>query len=163
MPKLRDLQVSDADKMYEWMSDAEVTRLLVLGRHPHSREKVLDFIQNSGKDRCNVHFAIATDQDDYVGTVSLKNISHIDRNAEYAIALHRDYWGKRFAEYATNEIIRYGFQRLNLVKIYLSVVSDNTRAKKFYEKQGFTKEASFKRHIYLDGALRDLDWYCVLR
>jgi len=163
MPKLRDLQIRDADKMYEWMSDPEVTRLLVIGRYPSSRERVLDFIQNSWRDKNSVHFAIATDEDEYAGTVSLKNISYIDRNAEYAIALHREYWGERFAEFATTEIIRHGFGCLNLVKIYLSVVSSNTRAKKFYEKYGFVKEGTFARHIYLNGELTDLDWYCILK
>jgi diamine N-acetyltransferase len=163
MPRVRELQMQDAEKMYEWLCDPEVTRLLVLGRYPTSKEVVQDFIQNSWRDKKNIHFAIATDDNQYAGTVSLKNLDYIDRTAEYAIAIHRDYWGQGFAEFGTSAIITYAFERLNLQKIYLSVVSSNTRAKKFYEKYGFTKEGTFRRHVYLSGELVDLDWYCILR
>lgn len=162
MPKLRELQIKDVDRMYEWMCDPEVTSSLVIGRFPNSKEKMQDFIKNSWIDRNNIHFAVVTDEDDYVGTVSLKNINYIDRNAEYAIAIRKDYWGKEFAKYATDEIITYGFKKLNLYKIYLNVISSNTRANKFYEKYGFLKDGVFKEHMYLNGELVDLNWYCIL-
>ena len=93
MPSLRELQLKDVEKMYEWMSNPEVTESLAIGRYPNSKEKIEDFIKNSWSDKNNVHFAIVTDNDEYVGTVSLKNINLIDRNAEYAIAIHKEYWG----------------------------------------------------------------------
>lgn len=161
MPRLRELQLKDAEKMYEWMSDREVTVSLAIGRYPNSKEKIEDFIKSSWSDKNNVHFAIVTDNDEYVGSVSLKNVNLIDRNAEYAIAIHKDYWGKEFAKYATDGIIEYGFKRLNLYKIYLNVISSNVRANKFYEKYGFEKEGTFKKHMFLDGKFVDLNWYCI--
>lgn len=161
MPKLRELQIKDSNKMYEWMTDSEVIGSLVIGRYPNSIEKIREFIQNSWTDRNNIHFAIITDDDEYIGTVSLKNINYIDRSAEYAIAVHKNYWGKEFSKFATDEIIEYGFKRLNLCKIYLNVVSSNIRANKFYEKYGFEKEGTFRKHMYLNGEFVDLNWYCI--
>lgn len=162
MPKLRELQIKDVDRMYEWMSDPDVTNSLTIGRFLNSKDKIQDFIKNSWTDRNNIHFAIVTDEDDYVGTVSLKNINYIDRNAEYAIAIHKDFWGEGFANYATDRIISYGFKKLNLHKIYLNVISSNVRANKFYGKYGFIKEGTFKEHMYLNGEMVDLNWYCIL-
>lgn len=161
MPKLRELQMKDASKMYEWISDSDVIGLLLISRHSNSIEKVYEFIRKSWTDRTNIHFAIVTDDDDYVGTVSLKNVNHIDRNAEYAIAIHKDYWGKEFAKFATDSIIEYGFGRLNLHKIYLKVSSSNVRANMFYEKYGFAKEGIFKQHMIINGEFVDLNWFCI--
>ena len=162
MPKLRELQIKDANKMYEWMSDPEVVSSLAIGRYPNSKEEIHDFIRKSWTDKNNIHFAIVTDEDDYTGTVSLKNINYIDRNAEYAIAINKDYWGKEFSKFSTDEIISYGFKILNLHKIYLNVVCSNIRANKFYEKYGFEKEGTFTKHIFLNGEFVDLNWYCIL-
>jgi len=161
MPRLRELQLKDIEKMYEWMSDPEVTKSLAIGRYPNSKVKLEEFIKSSWTDKNNVHFAIVTDNDEYVGTVSLKNINYIDRNAEYAIAIHKDYWGKEFAKFATDMIISYGFKKLNLNKIYLNVISNNVRANKFYEKYGFMFEGTFKEHMFLNGQMIDLNWYCM--
>jgi diamine N-acetyltransferase len=161
MSSLRALQMKDIDKMFEWMTDPEVVKSLVIGRYPISKEKVHDFIINSGIDRNNIHFAIVTEDDEYVGTVSLKNINYIDRNAEYAIAIRKNYWGKGYSKIATDLIIEYGFNQLNLNKIYLNVISSNIRANKFYQKYGFEEEGIFKKHMFLDGEYVDLNWYCI--
>lgn len=161
MPRLRELQLKDVEKMYEWMSDPEVIESLAIGRYPNSKEKIEDFIKNSWSDKNNVHFAIVTDNDEYVGTVSLKNINLIDRNAEYAIAIHKEFWGSDYAKFATDKIISYGFQKLNLNKIYLNVISKNVRANKFYEKYGFIFEGTFKDHMFINGEMIDLNWYCI--
>ena len=162
MPNLRDLQLKDTDFMYEWMSDSEVTQSLMIGRTACSKEMIQAFIRNSWKNEKNVHFAIVTDEDEYVGTVSLKNISKVDRNAEYAIAIRKKYWGMEYATFATTAIVHYGFQMLNLHKIYLNVPSTNSRAIKFYEKFGFQREGILKEHINISGQMVDLFWYCIL-
>jgi len=160
--RLRELQIKDADKMYQWMSDDEVVSSLLIGRFPTSIEKIYEFIRNSWTDKVNVHFAVVDDTDDYVGTVSLKQINYIDRNAEYAIALCKEYWGQNYARFATDKIIEYGFKKLNLHKIYFNVVSTNIRANKFYKKYGFELEGQFREHLYIEGNLVDLNWYCKL-
>lgn len=161
MPKLRELQLKDANKIYEWMNDRTVVNFLAISRYPNSKERVNEFIQNSWIDRNNIHFAIVDEDDEYIGTVSLKNINYIDRNAEYAIAIHKNYFGKEFADFATDAIIEYGFEKLNLNKIYLNVASNNHRANKFYEKYGFKKEGIFENHMFINGEYVDLNWYCI--
>lgn len=161
MPKLRSLQIKDSRRMYSWMTDADASSQLTISRYPSSEETVIEFIRNSWVDRCNIHYAIVTDDDEYVGTVSLKNINQVDRNAEYAIAVSKEYWGKGYSKYATDEIVSYGFRILNLEKIYLSVASSNIRAVKFYEKYGFNKEGIFRKHIFINGKYDDLFWYSI--
>jgi diamine N-acetyltransferase len=161
MPKLRELQIKDSELMYEWISDYEVTNQLAISRFPYSMEQINKFIQNSWNDKENIHFAIVNDEDEYIGTVSLKNINMIDRNAEYAIVIRKKFWGEEFSKFATEEILNYGFSKLNLHKIYLNVLSTNVRANKFYEKIGFEKENTFREHMFLNGEYVDLNWFSI--
>lgn len=66
-----------------------------------------------------------------------RNVNYIDRNAEYAIIVRKEYWGTNISKLATLKILEYGFNTINLNKIYLKVLSTNIRAIKFYEKIGF--------------------------
>jgi len=161
MVKLRALEFKDAEYMYEWLTDTEVTKDLILGRVTFSQKKIMEFIENSWSDKRNHHFAIANEEDEYIGTVSLKNINYIDKNAEYAIVIRKRFWGKSFALMATDEIINYGFTKLNLHKIYLNALSTNFKANRFYEKMGFLRENVFKEHVYINGSFTDLTWYCI--
>lgn len=163
MVTLRALRLEDVDMMYEFIEDNDIAENFMFTRFPNSKKGLSEFVTNSWGNQSDIHFAITNEEDEYVGTVSLKNINYIDRNAEYAIVLRKTFWGKNFAFEATKQIIDYGFQRINLHKIYLNVISSNTRANKFYEKFGFEKEGTFKEHFYVNGKYEDLNWYYITK
>ena len=54
---------------------------------------MISFIKSSWEDKNNVYYAITEEKDNYIGTVSLKHINYIDKNAEYAIVIRKKYWG----------------------------------------------------------------------
>ena len=84
---------------------------------------------------------IVNDQDEYMGTVSLKNIDRIRQCAEFAITIRKSAMGKGYSAYGMQEIISEGFELLHLKYIYWYVRKENMRAIKFYEKMGMrTKE-----------------------
>lgn len=161
MIKLRELQKTDAKLMHILLNDKQVTHSLVLGRNFNAIENIIEFIESSWNNKKNIHLAISNEKDEYIGTISLKNIDYINRNAEYAIILRKEFWGQNVANIATDEILKYGFNKLNLKKIYLDVASINARAINFYEKYGFKKEGVFFKHIFIDGAYSDLIWYSI--
>lgn len=163
MLNLRELRIDDLEYMYEAFNDPDISKSFLFTRYPLSKEKLVNFIESSWKDANNIHYAIVSEHDEYVGTVSLKNINYLDRNAEYAIITRKKFWGQKYAYKATKTIINYGFNTLNLNKIYLNVLSSNIRANKFYEKFGFVKEGIFKEHVYIDGKYEDLNWYYILK
>ena len=143
---LRKLQEKDVSGMLEWMHDERVARNFRFDFLSMTEEKALDFINNSFSDE-NQHFAIVDESDNYLGTISLKNISATDNNAEYAIVLMHKHWGKGFAPKATEELLQYAFQTLHLHRVYLNVLAENLRANNFYRKCGFTFEGTFKDHL----------------
>ena len=127
-----------------------------------SKEDILTFIENSYTDE-NINLAIVNEDDEYIGTISIKNINYIDKNGEYAIVLRRQAIGTGIAEIATFEILDIAFNKLKLQRVYLNVYSENSRAIKFYKKIGFRYEGEFKKHILLKDKFKDLMWFAILK
>lgn len=158
---IRRLKPKDADFMLEWMHDKEINRAF---RYPFSqstKESVLMFIKNSYNEN-NQHFAVVDEQDEYLGTVSLKNISRQNGSAEYAVVLRQKAQGTGVARKATEELIRYAFEELRLHKVYLNVLDINEKAKHFYQKCGFVYEGTAKDAIRLNGKYESLSWYGII-
>ena len=162
---IRDLKNTDSEYMKEWMQHKEVTKYLKTEFENFSDSMIQNFINESqNKDNTtNIHFAIVDEMDEYMGTISLKNINRTDMNAEYAIATRTKAHGKGYARQATMDILKYGFCTLGLEKIYLYVSVNNIAANKFYRKCGFVEEGVFRKHMCIKGKLEDIRWYSMLK
>lgn len=162
--KIRKLELKDAEHMLEWMHSKSVVEMLAQNFENKTIEDCRNFIKNANEDDCEfVHRAICNEEDEYLGTVSLKHINTHDKNAEYAICMREIAMGTGAAVYGTKEILKYAFDVLKLEKVYLNVISENMRAKKFYEKIGFQYEGTAKRHILIQNQLCDLEWFAFYR
>lgn len=163
---LRKLQMKDINGMLEWMCDPDIQQNFREGIEKNTREKVLDFISKAKtepEDGESIHYAITDNKDDYLGTISLKNIDLTNKNAEYAISLRRKAQGKGIAYKATKELLKKAFEEFALERVYLNVLSNNQRAIYLYEKCGFSYEGKFKNHLFLRGKYQNLSWYAMLR
>ena len=136
---IRRLNKADIVPMLEWMHDENVTKNLQADFARMTQDNVEEFIKNSVTDS-NVHFAIVDDNDEYMGTISLKNIDKKSLNAEYAIVTRSIAHGKGYAAKGTADILKYGFEELGLERIYLYVTKKNIAANKFYVKCGIAKK-----------------------
>jgi RimJ/RimL family protein N-acetyltransferase/dTDP-4-dehydrorhamnose 3,5-epimerase-like enzyme len=160
---LRPLLKKDALFMLEWLEDHKITENFCFETHDVSFDSVLSFIKESESMNVNAHFAIVNEADEYQGTVSLKNINSKNKSAEYAIALRKKAQGKGYAFKATEEILEFAFEKLNLERIYLNVLSRNQIAINFYEKFGFIYEGEFVDHVFVHGKMQSLKWFRLLK
>ena len=158
---LRKLEEKDAPFMLEWMHDNTINCNFQYPFAEMTIEKVKDFIKNSFNEE-NKHFAIVDEKDEYLGTISLKNISQKNKNAEYAIVTRKEAHGTGAAMQATQELLCYAFQELGLHKVYLNVLEDNIRARKFYEKCGFVQEGISKDAIMASDGYQSFVWYGII-
>lgn len=146
--------------MLEWMHDSDINSQFRVDFSKMTSSKVKEFIKNSFT-KTEQHFAIVDDKDEYMGTISLKNINPINHNAEYAIVTRKVAHGTGIALEATKEILAYAFQELMLHKVYLNVLEENKRANRFYEKCGFRFEGMAKEFLYMNGTYHNLNWYAI--
>lgn len=163
---LRKLKEKDAVGMLEWMHDADIQRNFRFLGEEMNYISVLEFIHNSEKsaiDGSNYHYAITNNNDEYLGTISLKNVNTVSKNAEYAICLRKMAQGRGIGVEATKAILKIAFYDLKLQRVYLNVLSENERAIRLYTKCGFMYEGEFRDHLFLRGEYKSLKWYGLLR
>lgn len=159
---LRRLEKKDAPFMLEWMHDKEITAGFQRPFMQATIETALAFIDNSF-DEENQNFAFVDENDEYLGTISLKHISHVNDKAEYAIGSRKCAQGTGTAKKATEELLQYAFTELGLHKVYLSVLEENIRAQKFYEKCGFVREGLEIDAVKINGKYHNHMWYGLVK
>lgn len=158
---IRNLELKDAPRMLEWMHDEVVLK----GLQPEKfRTKTLQdcerFIKSSADQSTNCHMAIVDDQDQYLGTVSLKAIDLEYKDAEFSIVLRSDAQGQGYAIQAMRDIIRIGFERYGLEEIYWNVLKNNTAAIRLYERGSFEQMTEISKRRS-DRAPEDVVFYHV--
>jgi len=155
--RIRPLREEDAVPMLEWLTNESVTQYLSIGGSDSNMESTLTFIRGAADESVNLHRAIVDEDDQYLGTVSLKNIDHAKQEAEYAIAMHQNAIGTGAAAAGTDLIQDIAFKTLNLRRLYLNVLRINERAVKFYDRLGICYTHSTMT-IY-SGEESELFWY----
>lgn len=136
MIKLRRLLAKDAPMMLEWMHDAEIIQHLQTDFQSKTITDCIAFIDDSQDNLNSVHLAVTND-DEYMGTVSLRNI--IDKTAEFAITMRKKALGKGYSAFAMQEIMKMAFEDMKLECIYWCVSPSNQRAIRFYDKNGYQR------------------------
>ena len=160
---LRELQEKDAPYMLEWMTDPSISCFFRFDAESMTIEKCRIFIDSANSSKNCKHFAIANEEDVYLGTISLKEINYKDWSAEYAISTRSCAHGTGAAMQATKEILRIAFEELGLQRVYLNVLADNVRANAFYKKAGFVFERKEENAVEIKGASKTLNWYYVCK
>lgn len=161
---LRDLEEKDAPLMLEWMHDESVVGKL----RGKFKEKTIDdclaFIHAAENKTENIHLAICSDEDEYMGTVSLKNIDRSNQSAEFAITVRKSSMGRGYSWFGMEEIISRAFYMYDLVNVYWCVSETNERAVRFYNKHNFHQAVDIPANVLMRyEGIDDLIWYSVLK
>ena len=163
-------QKSDAPLLTQYLQDPRVSRNLLIGRYPFNEEGELKWLERQaeppapdGKTDVVLAFGLKGESEP-LGTVGFHRISMIHRNAEWGIFIGRpDQWGKGIGREVAAATLRYGFNTLNLNRIYLRVNADNERGIKSYRAAGFKHEGTMRSHTFVDGKYVDLHMMGILR
>lgn len=156
--RLRPLRSSDADLLYEWISD----RNLVIHNssfYPVSEADHRDWIARMMTKRSDLVIFVIEElaSEQVIGSCQLLNINWIHRSAELQIRIGQAvFQGRGYGTEAVGLLCGFGFNDLNLHRIYLHVFLSNQRAIRVYEKCGFQTEGTLKEAAYVDGSLLDV-------
>jgi hypothetical protein len=148
--------------MLEWMHDTEVVGNLATDFSSKTIKDCESFILYSLESLYDLHLAIASESDEYMGTVSLKYINNEKSHAEFGITVRKKAMGKGYSSYGMQEIFKLAYEKLDLRKIYWCVSSENERASRFYHKHTYQNEVDIPYSIlerYND--ISNLEWYSV--
>ncbi len=99
-----------------------------------------------------------------LGIIGLGHIDWINGWANaYIIIGEKDYWGRDIATEATELLVEYAFNELNLNKIHGGVTVENIGSWSVAEKIGFELEGIEKEEIYVDGKYLDNKTFRLLK
>lgn len=161
---LRKLMLKDAPLMLEWMHDKEVVKYLSSKFANKTLDDAIRFIEDSNKDNGNIHLAIVSDEDEYMGTVSLKNIDRENNSAELAIIVRRCAMSRGYSWYGMEEIIKKAFEEYELENVYWCVSKKNKKAIRFYDKHNFHEVFDISEDILKRyNGVEELKWYSVIK
>lgn len=156
---LRPLQGSDLEQLIKLHNDPEVKTMAAMHQFPVSPELEKQWLESILMDKSNTraYFGIEVkEQGILAGVCFLQSINWVDRTAWLGISLLPEFQGKGYGKSALRILLDYGYNKLNLMKISLYVLSVNATAIRMYEKSGFELEGALKQHCNVDGQRCDL-------
>jgi RimJ/RimL family protein N-acetyltransferase len=165
---LRPIKRSDISYFLKWFNDPEVLQYLTLYL-PMTEMSEEKFIEELGTTRARsdalfVIEVIEGASTKPIGNCGLHQIDSKDRNANFGIIIgEKDYWSKGYGVEATRLVINYGFQQLNLHRIYSNAVAFNERSIKLHKKVGFREEGRLRQAMFKNGQYHDLLQFGILR
>jgi RimJ/RimL family protein N-acetyltransferase len=162
----RPAEREDLPLFVRWLNDAETSRHLAL------RAPISDAAEHGWFDamlakqgKTDYHFVVCLVSDGRpIGTIGLHGLDWENGSAEFGIALgEKDEWNKGYGTDALRVICDFGFGELRLERIYLRVFAGNERARRSYEKAGFTNEGTLRRAQFSRGEHLDVNVMSLLR
>jgi RimJ/RimL family protein N-acetyltransferase len=161
---LRPVEEGDLERCLRWINDPEV--ITTLGkRFPTNAAMEKEWLDSQYKSENSFSLAIMLkDGDQHIGNCGFNDIDYVNRNAEFGILIgEKDQWGKGYASEAARLLLDYGFEELNLHRIFLEVYAHNKRAQRAYEKAGFVHEGTMRESYFRGGVYHDTLVMAVLR
>ncbi|MGO8803929.1 GNAT family N-acetyltransferase [Candidatus Binatus sp.] len=158
--RLRAYEKSDLDAAMKLINDEEITDLLggEMLAYPVSSIAEEKFIEAaavlSDKQKTFVIETLAEPR--YIGTISFNAINWLNRSAGVGIVIgDKSLWGKGYGTDAMRVMMRLGFDKMNLHRLWLHVHDYNLRAIASYEKCGFKREGVLRQEHFKRGRYHD--------
>ena len=144
---LRKIRRSDANDMFEYSKDPEVTRYLLWEPHPDKRYTsayLADVMKRYRDGKFYDWGVILRDEDKMIGTCGFTRFCPDDDSAECGYVLNRSYWGMGIACEALFAVMNFGFTTLSLHRIECRYMIENERSRRVTEKVGMTYEGTLR-------------------
>jgi len=135
----------------------------ILPRTEEDMKKYLKPSDNRLKDQVSFEIWHKKDKKS-VGFGEVSDINWYEQQAYLGLLIGEpDYWGQKIGEEATSLLVEYAFNELNLFKLKASIIVVNKGSWRCAEKNGFIREAMFKKDTYVNGEYLDNYIYSLLK
>ena len=163
---LRDFVEEDWRAVHEYGSDPEVVRYLPWG--PNTEEDSRDFISRSiaiqsESPRRRFEIGIVLKQEGkLIGGCGIRENNPTLMEGNIGYVLNKDYWGRGIATEAARALVRFGFETLNLHRIFATCFPENRASERVLQKCGMRLEGRLRENLLMRGEWRDSLLYAIL-
>lgn len=163
---LRAIRRSDLDTLLAWRNRPQMRQYFREHREL-SPEQQNDWFENIVKKDPNSRmFAIfRLEDDELLGACGLCYIDQVNQNADFSIYIGKDelYIDDIYAMDAAKLLLDYGFNELNLHRIWAEIYSIDTQKIDFFKKLNFIPEGTHRETHWTDGKWVNSLFYGILR
>ena len=156
---LRPIELKDLDQLNEWKNDENTFKFLGGGYNPISIDQqakwmnsMIDLTGNNKRYIISTHINPTP-----LGMIGIYGINWIHHTAEVGLYLgNKKYRGKGYATEAYELLEAFAINYLNLRKLKLEVVNNNSKAVNLWKKLGFEIVGKLSDERYINGKYYDL-------
>lgn len=164
---LRLFEQKDIDDVYEYCSDAEVTKYMPFATYKSRQdavERIKFCLESYEKVERPILWAIEYKENGkLIGGIDFVKWDEKANCAEIGYILNRNYWNKGIMTEAVREVIKFGFEKMNLNRIEISCDERNIASSRVMEKCGLKYEGTLRQKVYIKGEYVSLNIYSILK
>ncbi|AJK89318.1 MULTISPECIES: GNAT family N-acetyltransferase [Lysinibacillus] len=163
---LRAIEKTDLTQLLQWRNIPEFRRFFREYRELSNENQLLWFEKYVMDDPNTIMFAIvelATEK--LIGACGLCYIDWVNRNADFSIYIGKNnlYIDASLAIEAAQLMEKYGFEELNLHRLWAEIYSIDEAKIKFFNELEFTQEGLFKETHWTEGKWVDSIYFGKIR
>ena len=160
--RLRPYTDADIAELVPLIGAREVAATTLRIAHPYTEQDGRDFLALA-KEPDKIWLVVALRNDGrQIGCIGLR-VDQQHHHAELGYWLGVPYWGQGYATEAAREMLRYGFETLQLNRIFASHFKHNTASGRILVKLGMRHEGCQREHIRKWDQFIDSELYGMLR
>lgn len=163
---LRSFELSDSKMVQQLAGNEEVARTTLAIPHPYpdgAAEHWIENVRQSSEKGDSYAFAMIRKEDGtLVGNMSM-GVSQKHKRAELAYWVGKPFWRQGFATEAARRIVQFGFEDLDLNRIFAAAMTKNPGSYKVMRKIGMKEEGTFSQHVLKWGIYEDLVFYGMVK
>jgi [ribosomal protein S5]-alanine N-acetyltransferase len=162
---LRRVEQEDASDILRYLSDPEVTKFY--GMEPFAdledARSEIGWYERILKEGTGIRWGISLkDSNGLIGSCGFLNMAPGHFRADIGLELDSDYWNQGIGTEAISAVIRFGFERLNLMRIQALIEPANIQSQRLFGKCGFIREGLLRNYEYTCGKFDDLLMFSVI-
>ena len=162
---LRQIEISDCTPSYvSWLNDPIINQYLETRWSEQNLASIQSFVQSQRESDNSILFAITLANDGrHIGNIKLGPINNHHRHADVSYFIgDKTMWGKGIATKAINLVCGYGFRDIKLHRIEAGTYAKAVGSQRALEKNGFIKEAVFRKQVITNNGYEDVYRYGLL-
>jgi ribosomal-protein-alanine N-acetyltransferase len=160
--RLRPYRDADIAELVPLIGTREVAATTLRIAHPYTEQDGRDFLALAQEpDKIWLVVALRSDGRQ-IGGIGLR-VDQQHHHAELGYWLGVRYWGQGYATEAAREMLRYGFETLQLHRIFASHFKPNAASGRILVKLGMRHEGCQREHIRKWDQFVDSELYGILR
>ena len=163
---LRTLEAIDAPRVRLLASDYTVAAMTLSTPHPYPDGAAEAFVEHAQEQEANgsayIFAIIPRSEGMLVGVIGV-HPTHAHHRAELGYWMGAEYRGCGYTTEAVRRAIRFGFEELELSRIYAACFAENIASERVMQKAGMKFEGRLRNHYMRFGKFHDGLYYGLLR